>query len=255
MAKLTEEQKAERAAARARREALAAEEKDRQDTERREAWRREGTRLSWDEYEAGVPCRGCGEPMCDGLGDWPGLMYLTEEEKRDHEAMEERFRQLHRQCMSGRWSVSGSRVRHCFQCCPPPPLGPALIEELSEIFRSSPSAEDRKKDQDSWELILTCDHVTTLTQHRDHNYVRPVARCPECQVRRGVVHSKRLGPAYTDEGVEATYGESEQARLAAELASAKEKLRRQQQRAAATSSQIEELEKQLQLPVHDGGTR
>ncbi|MFI0205650.1 hypothetical protein, partial [Streptomyces sp. NPDC016734] len=63
------------------------------------------------------------------------------------------------------------------------------------------------------------------------------------------------GAAEKPERFKATYGESEQARLAAELASAKEKLRRQQQRAAATSSQIEELEKQLQLPVHDGGTR
>ncbi|WP_423833653.1 hypothetical protein [Streptomyces manipurensis] len=253
MAKLTEEQKAKRAAARARREALAAEEKDRRDTERREAWAREGTRLTWDEYNVGVPCRGCGEPMYDGLGSWPGLMYLTEEEKRDYEAMEARFRQLHPDCKSGRWGTGGSRVRHCCLCCPPPPVGPAQIEKLTRLFQTFPSAEERKKDLDAWELILTCDHVTTFIQHRENTYVRRVVDCPECQTRRGVVESKRLGPAYTDGGVEAARSEIEQARLAAELTKAKEQFRRQQQRAAATSSRIEELQKQLSPTVRGDG--
>jgi hypothetical protein len=131
MAKLTEEQRAKRAAARARREALAAEEKDRRDIERRELWSREGTRLSWDEYKAGVPCRGCGEPMYDGLGSWPPLMYHTEEQKRDHEAMEESFRRRHPECKSGRWSIEGSRITHCCLCCPPAPLGPQQIKKLA----------------------------------------------------------------------------------------------------------------------------
>ncbi|MGW1143547.1 hypothetical protein ACWD6I_00505 [Streptomyces sp. NPDC002454] len=253
MAKLTDEQKAKRAAARARREALAAEEKDHRDTERREAWAREGTRLTWDEYKAGVPCRGCGEPMYDGLGSWPGLMYLTVEEQRDHEAMEERFRQLHPDCKSGRWSTDGSRVTHCCLCCPPPPLGPGQIEKLSRLFQSFPSAEERKKHLDAWELILTCDHVTTFIQHRENTYVRRVVDCPECQMRRGVVDSKRLGPAYTDEGVKAARSEAEQARLAAELAKAKEQLRRQQQRAAATSNRIEQLQKQLSPSAQSDG--
>ncbi|MFF4420556.1 hypothetical protein ACFY04_07180 [Streptomyces sp. NPDC001549] len=254
MAKLTEEQKANRAAARARREALAAEEKDRRDAERREAWAREGTQLTWDEYKAGVSCRGCGEPMYDGLGSWPGLMYLSEEEKRDHEAMEERFRRLHPDCKSGRWGTGGSRVTHCCLCCPPPPLGPAQIEKLSRLFQSFPSAEERKKDLDAWELILTCDHVTTFIQHRENTYVRRVVDCPECQTRRGVVDSKRLGPAYTDEGVKAAWSEAEQARLAAELSKAKEQLRRQQQRAAATNNRIEELQKQLSPSAPGDGT-
>lgn len=253
MAKLTDEQKAKRAAARARREALAAEEEDRRDTERREAWAREGTRLSWDEYKAGVPCRGCGEPMYDGLGSWPGLMYLTEEEKRDYEVMEERFRELHPDCKSGRWGTGGSRVRHCCLCCPPPPMGPAQIEKLTRLFQALPSAEERKKDLDAWELILTCDHVTTFIQHRENTYVRRVVDCPECQTRRGVVESKRLGPAYTDDGVEAARSEVEQARVVAELTKAKEQLRRQQQRAAATSSRIEELQKQLSPTARGDG--
>jgi len=106
---------------------------------------------------------------------------------------------------------------------------------------------------DAWELILTCDHVTTFIQHRENTYVRGVVDCPECQTRRGVVGSRRLGPAYTDEGVKAVQSEAEQARLAAELIKAKEQLRRQQQRAAVTSNRIEELQKQLS-PSAQGAT-
>ncbi|WP_269857920.1 hypothetical protein [Streptomyces sp. RPT161] len=251
MAKLTEAQRQQRAAARARREALEAEERDRRDTERREMWQREGMYLSWEEYQAGEPCRGCGEPMRDDLGDWPPLLRLTEEEKREYEVAEERFRERHSDCKSSRWSISGSRVTHCFGCCPPPPMGPQQIKKLSELFASWPSAEERKKDQDAWKLTLTCDHVVRYTQHRENSYVSTsVVDCPECPGRRGVVHSERIGPAYSDEAILADRGAADRERLAKELAAAKAKLQRQQKNAAATQRRIEEIEKQLK-PVPD----
>ena len=89
MAQLTEEQKAQRAAAR-RRTALAE-----GDALRRERKRREGdangTQLTRDEIEAGVACRGCGQPSIDALGDWPPLMKLTEDEKRENDAAQADF--------------------------------------------------------------------------------------------------------------------------------------------------------------------
>lgn len=66
MAKLTEEQRAQRAAARARREAFAAEEEDRLENERREKWRREGTRLSWEEAGLVWPVEAAESPCTTG---------------------------------------------------------------------------------------------------------------------------------------------------------------------------------------------
>lgn len=46
-------------------------------------WDANGTQLTRDEIEAGVACRGCGQPIIDGLGDWPSIVKLTEQEKRE----------------------------------------------------------------------------------------------------------------------------------------------------------------------------
>ncbi|MEV6530486.1 hypothetical protein AB0M86_12950 [Streptomyces sp. NPDC051639] len=154
MAKLTEEQKRQRAAKRALRSALDAEADDRRRRAQDERWKREGTRLSWADYVAGKPCQGCGEPMQDGLGDWYPLMKLSESEKHEHEEADRRFRERHADCRSGRWSISGSRVTHCCFCCPPPPVGPKQMEKLAELFDSWPSQEERKKDLDAWDLTL-----------------------------------------------------------------------------------------------------
>ncbi|MBL1095173.1 hypothetical protein [Streptomyces coffeae] len=246
MAKLTEEERQRRAAARARKKALEAEEKDRRDRERREMWQREGMHLSWEDYEAGEPCRGCGEPMEDGRGDWPGTMYRSEQEKREYDAAQERFRERHPDCKSGRWGISGSRVTHCMLCCPPPPMSPARIQKLAELVASWPSTDERKKDQDAWKLTLTCDHTVRYTQHREHDRVSTdVVDCPECDARRGVVQSERIGPAYDDEQIMCDRLAAERERLAEELAAAKSKLQRQQRNAAATRRRIDEIEQQL----------
>ncbi|MFG3025184.1 hypothetical protein ACGFZQ_42950 [Streptomyces sp. NPDC048254] len=248
MAKLTEEQRQQRAAARARQKALAAEEEDRQEIERRETWAREGTCLTWEEFEAREPCRGCGKPMYDRLGSWYPLMKLSEEERREYEAAEARFKEEHPNCRSSRWSISESRVSHCSRCCPPPPLGPQMVRKLAGFFAALPSEEERKKNLDAWDLTLTCDHVAEHIQHRDHGYVSArVVDCPECGERRGVVQSVRVGPAYTSEAIQAGRVALDQERLASELSAAQEKLRREERKAEATRRRIKEMQKQLKL--------
>ena len=35
--------------------------------------------------EAGEPCRGCGQPLLDGMGDWPPLLRLTPEQRAEYD--------------------------------------------------------------------------------------------------------------------------------------------------------------------------
>lgn len=55
-----------RALKRARARAEQAEREVRRTRDRRRRWEEEGTYLTRAEFEAGVPCRGCGEPWVDG---------------------------------------------------------------------------------------------------------------------------------------------------------------------------------------------
>ena len=113
MPKLSEEQRQRRALVRARREAIQAEEDDLRFARRREQWRLEGTYLSYEEYAAGVPCRGCGEPLLDGQGSrWPPNK-LTDQERAECDAYDARFRERHADCRRGRWGMQGSRTSHC----------------------------------------------------------------------------------------------------------------------------------------------
>src|SRR2546428_712746 len=82
VAKLTEDQRQQRAAKRAQKKALEAEAEDQRQRERSERWEREHTRLTWEEFVAGEPCRGCGQPMSDRLGSWSPLMKMSEAEKQ-----------------------------------------------------------------------------------------------------------------------------------------------------------------------------
>ncbi|MEU8483676.1 hypothetical protein [Streptomyces sp. NPDC048641] len=242
MAKLTEEQKRQRAAKRALRSALEAEADDRRRRERDEQWEREG----WAEYVAGEPCRGCGLPMTDELGSWPPLLKLSEAEKLEYEEANQKFRERHTDCRAARWTVSGSRVMHCCFCCPPPPMGPKQVEKLARLLASWPSREERKTDLDSWDLTLRCDHVVPYIQHREITRVSArVVDCPECGERRGVMSSERVGPAYPDDGTIRERAAADRERLARGLAAAEAKLTRQQKNAAATQQRIAELQEEL----------
>jgi hypothetical protein len=94
-------------------------------------------RLSWEELVGGVPCQGCGQPI---LGD--------ETSQRDREPLadyrermkpiEEEFRLRHPQHGSSR-TVGGGPI-HCSRCCPPPPLSPEQIAQISRILNPPPPA-------------------------------------------------------------------------------------------------------------------
>ena len=88
-------------------------------------------RLTWEEFVGGVPCLGCGRPI---LGD--------ETSQRDREPwtdyrervkpIEEEFRLGHPQHGSS-WTAGGGPI-HCSRCCPPPPLSPEQIAQISRIL-------------------------------------------------------------------------------------------------------------------------
>jgi hypothetical protein len=240
VAKLTEEQRAERALRRARQKALDAEEDDRRQEARHRQWEREGTYMTWAEFQAGEPCRGCRQPLLNGARELPPPIRQTPEERAEAEQEEARYRQLHGDCRSHRWSVEGSRTLHCGYCCPMPPLSGEQIATLRNIFASA-RTEQRKRELDDWDLTLTCDHVVRRTQHRDHSYWSGgVTECSPCGTRRGVVHAQRIGPAGDTEG------SLQRERLASELQAEMAKLEGQKRAAEKTERKLEALRRQLE---------
>lgn len=232
MAQMISEQGEQRALLRARRAAEAAEEEDRRLEERRRQWQREGAYLSRAELEAGELCRGCGQPLLDGLGGWYPLKLnqLTPEQRAEYDRADVLFRDRHGDCRSHRWSLSGHRATHCGYCCPPPPLSDRQIEQIAQILSS---ARVRTQDLDAWDLTLTCEHVVRRTQHRDHDrYTPAVTDCPACGTRRGVVIAQRVGPA-DDRNRQVVRD-----RLVGELAAAQAKLDRQRKAIKATERGI-----------------
>ena len=69
MVKMTEEQKAQRMAARRRAEAEAEEARELRREAKRREWLEKSMYLTYDEMMSGMPCRGCGEILWDGKGD------------------------------------------------------------------------------------------------------------------------------------------------------------------------------------------
>ncbi|MGA4540877.1 hypothetical protein ACPA54_12850 [Uniformispora flossi] len=247
MAKLTEEQLCRRRLARARREALAAEEDERRMAERRAMWEREGMYQTREEFESGEPCRGCGEPLLDGHGARIGLVHMTPEQRAEHDAEEARFKERHGDCHAFRWTMEGSRTMHCGYCCPPHPMSARQWKAISRILDSGPKDPDRWKELDAWDLALTCNHVVQKTAHRSNDrYSASVIDCPECGQKRGIVEQTRVGPADDPEG------RIREERLAQELAAAEAKLVRQRQATAATEARIADLRRQADAPRHAG---
>ena len=210
---LTDEQKAERAMKRRFKQGLDAEADALRRQQKHQLWDTEGTRLTRAEVEAGVPCRGCGLPILDGLGNWPPLMHLTDERRLEHEVAEAAFKERHPDCRAHRWSMDGSRATHCGFCCPPVPLSDRQIEELARLLQSFGPTDPA--DLVTWHLALTCEHQVDHQVHQSQSYwSRSVVPCPECGVDRGVVESRRQAPEEREQAQERT-------RLAKELASAR----------------------------------
>lgn len=187
---LTEQQKADRAARRRMTSALKAEAHAHREEGRRREWRVKGMYLTREEVAAGEPCRGCGLPVIDRLGNWPPLLHLTDEERVEYEAAQLLFKELHPECGSHHWSGSESRTWHCGLCCPPPPIPPDCLEEVRRILMSSTQGEE---ELDIWETVLTCGHTMQQSVHYTNSRLSfSTERCRECGITRGVVSSVKV---------------------------------------------------------------
>jgi hypothetical protein len=190
MAKLTDEQKAARALTRKRDEAVRAEEEHARQQAKQRDWEERGLRLTYEELVAREPCRGCGEAILDGLEPSPGTMHLTPEQKVESDAREAAYQERHGECRAHRWSMGGSRQLHCGFCCPPPPLSPRQIEDLTRLMAGWKKPDP--KEMDTWELTLRCDHAVHKVMHHSNQHVyASVVECPECGEPRGILTAER----------------------------------------------------------------
>lgn len=163
--------------------------------ERRDVLRRQTSRLTWEQYRAGAPCPGCGEPYLDEI-PWvgKGTMYFTEEERTRYDAEEFRYKERHPDCHAVRMSVSGSLTLHCGDCCPPPPLSPGQIESLRKILGSPTPATELMQ----WKLRLYCGHTVVRTAHKSHKSASSAflgwgQDCSVCEQPAAIVDAKAVG--------------------------------------------------------------
>lgn len=191
---LTEEQKAARAEKRRLTSAREEEARVHRAEAKRREWRENDMYLTREQAAAGEPCRGCGLPIVDDLGDWPGTMYLTPEEGVEYDKAELHFRALHPDCNSHLWSMQGSRVTHCGLCCPPLPFPDSVLDNLARVMASFP--QRREEELDVWALVLTCGHQVERTMHyTNREWTTSTVPCAECDSTRGVVTSERVTDA------------------------------------------------------------
>lgn len=178
--------------------------------------------------------RRCGMPVIDGLGSWPPLLKMDDQQRQEHEAADADYRSRHVACGSRRWSVQGSRTTHCCFCCPPPPMSEGQIEKLAEIFSSIEPTDPA--DLDTWRLTLTCGHLLEKTQHGSNAYwTGSVNTCPDCQQTRGIVENEKLPPTVTR-------CNADQLRASSDLERARGEHERLQKKADAARRRITKLE-------------
>jgi hypothetical protein len=135
MVKMTEEQKAQRMAARRRAEAEAEEAGELRREAKRREWVEKSMYLTYDEMMAGMPCRGCGEILWDGKGKpFVPINNRTEEDQREIDEAEAKFQELHPDCHEGSWSMQASSTLHCHLCCPSSPMSPTQREKIRNLF-------------------------------------------------------------------------------------------------------------------------
>lgn len=187
---LTSDQKADRARERQLATALKEETRAKRLEARSREWATKDMYLSREEAANGEPCRGCGLPVVDNLGDWPATMYLSRDERIEYDVERARFRERHPDCESHLWSMVGSRATHCGDCCPPLPLSEAQLEYVARILRRSrPSVEEL----DVWECLLTCGHqIQQQVHHTSSGPGFSTYRCLRCDELRGVVSSEKI---------------------------------------------------------------
>lgn len=194
---LTNEQKAARAARREMKKALEAESRAHRSEARNREWAEKEMYLSWEELIAGKPCQGCGLPVVDDQGGWSSLLHRSDKEQVEYDVAEARYRDMHAECGSHRWSISGSRTKHCGYCCPPPPISESQRATLARIFQNSAT---RAEDLHIWECTLTCGHTVQKSSHYTHpEPAFTTTRCEPCGMTRGVVSSEKISDAESRE--------------------------------------------------------
>jgi hypothetical protein len=88
-------------------------------------------RLSWAELVGGVPCQGCGRPILgDETSQHDRELWADYRERR--KPIDEEFRLRHPDHGSS-WTAGGGPI-HCSRCCPPPPLSPEQIAQISRLL-------------------------------------------------------------------------------------------------------------------------
>lgn len=212
--------------------ALKAEARDKRREARSREWAAKGMYLSYEEAANGEPCRGCGLPVIDNLGDWPATMYLSPDERIEHDAEQTRFRERHPDCESHLWSMAGSRATHCGECCPFLPLSDTQLEHVAGILRhSKPSVEEL----DVWERLLTCGHQVQQQVHYTNSEPScSTHRCLKCDELRGVVSSRKIIEA-------GARREEAERRGAAALARAEQELKRAEKVASNARRKLDQL--------------
>jgi hypothetical protein len=189
---MTDEQREARKVARKQAQALQVEADAQRHAAKTAEWTANGTWLSWEEYVAGVPCRGCGQPWVGKPASWvrKGTMHYTDQERVEAAEQDRLFKERHPDCRAVRLG-SEVGVTHCGYCCPPPPLSPGQRDRIRELFsyRTPPEALNH------WELTLTCGHLARATAHHTHETCQQsTVRCDECGGQiRAVVESRNLG--------------------------------------------------------------
>jgi hypothetical protein len=116
-------------------------------------------RLTYKELEAGVPCRGCGRPICPSPLDVVGNDMPAIPDKVLIELDDAAFLARHAACGATRWSLQGARTTHCSRCCPSPPLSPATINRVADVFASAVSDQRHQEDDNlrRWNLAALGD--------------------------------------------------------------------------------------------------
>ena len=146
----------------------------------RESMRCDVTPLTFEQYEAGAPCPGCGRAYRDAEPfEFKGTMHLSDRERERYDAEESRFKVEHGSCRSHRHSVTGSLTTHCGECCPPP-LSPSQLERIRTIIGSPTPPHELM----IWRLRLYCGHTVERRAHRSHKTVQSAfsgaVNCTEC---------------------------------------------------------------------------
>lgn len=145
--------------------------------------------LTREQAAVGEPCRGCGLPVIDNLGEWGGAMYLTPEQRIEYDADQVMYREMYSTCDAHRWSTQGSRATHCGYFCPSLPMSREQSEHVGRLLATF--TERNEEELDIWEHILTCGHKGDQSvHHTNHPPNFSTVRRPECEMTRGLINGR-----------------------------------------------------------------